>query len=43
MLGGGGLDSNAVQIGKAMGVLVIAVTRSEAKLQLAGERELTTP
>lgn len=35
VLGVGGLGSNAVQLGKAMGARVIAVTRSEAKLQLA--------
>lgn len=37
VLGVGGLGSNAVQIGKAMGARVIAVTRSEAKLRLARE------
>ncbi len=37
VLGVGGLGSNAVQIGKAMGATVIAVTRSEAKLRLARE------
>lgn len=37
VLGIGGLGSNAVQIGKAMGARVIAVTRSEAKLRLARE------
>jgi D-arabinose 1-dehydrogenase-like Zn-dependent alcohol dehydrogenase len=37
VLGVGGLGSNAVQIGKAMGARVIAVTRSAAKLQLARE------
>jgi len=35
VLGVGGLGSNAVQLGKAMGARVIAVTRSEAKLRLA--------
>lgn len=35
VLGIGGLGSNAVQLGKAMGARVIAVTRSEAKLRLA--------
>jgi alcohol dehydrogenase, propanol-preferring len=35
VLGVGGLGSNAVQLGKAMGARVIAVTRSEAKLALA--------
>jgi alcohol dehydrogenase, propanol-preferring len=35
VLGVGGLGSNAVQLGKAMGARVIAVTRSDAKLQLA--------
>ena len=35
VLGVGGLGSNAVQLGKAMGARVIAVTRSEAKAQLA--------
>ena len=37
VLGVGGLGSNAVQLGKAMGAQVIAVTRSEAKLRLARE------
>ena len=37
VLGVGGLGSNAVQLGKAMGATVIAVTRSEAKLRLARE------
>ena len=37
VLGVGGLGSNAVQLGKAFGARVIAVTRSEAKLQLARE------
>ncbi len=37
VLGVGGLGSNAVQLGKAMGARVIAVTRSAAKLQLARE------
>lgn len=35
VLGVGGLGSNAVQLGKAFGARVIAVTRSAAKLQLA--------
>ena len=35
VLGVGGLGSNAVQLGKAMGARVIAITRSEAKLALA--------
>jgi D-arabinose 1-dehydrogenase-like Zn-dependent alcohol dehydrogenase len=35
VLGVGGLGSNAVQLGKAMGARVIAVTRSAAKLALA--------
>lgn len=35
VLGVGGLGSNAVQLGKAFGARVIAVTRSEAKLRLA--------
>ncbi len=35
VLGVGGLGSNAVQLGKAMGARVIAVTRSKAKLALA--------
>jgi threonine dehydrogenase-like Zn-dependent dehydrogenase len=35
VLGVGGLGSNAVQLGKAMGARVIAVTRSDAKLRLA--------
>ena len=35
VLGVGGLGSNAVQLGKAFGARVIAVTRSEAKLALA--------
>jgi len=35
VLGIGGLGSNAVQLGKAMGARVIAVTRSDAKLRLA--------
>jgi D-arabinose 1-dehydrogenase-like Zn-dependent alcohol dehydrogenase len=37
VLGVGGLGSNAVQIGKAIGARVIAVTRSAAKLRLARE------
>jgi D-arabinose 1-dehydrogenase-like Zn-dependent alcohol dehydrogenase len=37
VLGVGGLGSNAVQLGKAMGARVIAVTRSEAKRRLARE------
>ncbi len=37
VLGVGGLGSNAVQLGKAFGAWVIAVTRSEAKLRLARE------
>lgn len=37
VLGVGGLGSNAVQLGKAMGARVIAVTRSEAKLRIARE------
>jgi propanol-preferring alcohol dehydrogenase len=37
VLGIGGLGSNAVQLGKAMGASVIAVTRSDAKLRLARE------
>ena len=37
VLGIGGLGSNAVQLGKAFGARVIAVTRSEAKLRLARE------
>jgi propanol-preferring alcohol dehydrogenase len=37
VLGVGGLGSNAVQLGKAMGARVIAVTRSDAKLRLARE------
>ena len=37
VLGVGGLGSNAVQLGKAMGARVIAVTRSEPKLRLARE------
>jgi alcohol dehydrogenase, propanol-preferring len=37
VLGIGGLGSNAVQLGKAMGARVIAVTRSESKLRLARE------
>ena len=37
VLGVGGLGSNAVQLGKAMGARVIAITRSEAKLRLARE------
>jgi alcohol dehydrogenase, propanol-preferring len=37
VLGVGGLGSNAVQLGKAMGARVIAVSRSEAKLRLARE------
>jgi alcohol dehydrogenase, propanol-preferring len=37
VLGVGGLGSNAVQLGKAMGARVIAVTRSKAKLRLARE------
>ena len=35
VLGVGGLGSNAVQLGKAFGARVIAVTRSKAKLDLA--------
>jgi D-arabinose 1-dehydrogenase-like Zn-dependent alcohol dehydrogenase len=35
VLGVGGLGSNAVQLGKAFGARVIAVTRSDAKLRLA--------
>lgn len=35
VLGIGGLGSNAVQIGKAFGARVIAITRSAAKLELA--------
>jgi D-arabinose 1-dehydrogenase-like Zn-dependent alcohol dehydrogenase len=35
VLGVGGLGSNAVQLGKAFGARVIAVTRSAAKLRLA--------
>jgi D-arabinose 1-dehydrogenase-like Zn-dependent alcohol dehydrogenase len=35
VLGIGGLGSNAVQLGRAMGARVIAVTRSEAKQRLA--------
>jgi D-arabinose 1-dehydrogenase-like Zn-dependent alcohol dehydrogenase len=35
VLGVGGLGSSAVQLGKAMGTRVIAVTRSAAKLELA--------
>lgn len=35
VLGVGGLGSNAVQLGRALGARVIAVTRSAAKLQLA--------
>jgi alcohol dehydrogenase, propanol-preferring len=35
VLGVGGLGSNAVQLGKAFGARVIAVTRSGAKLELA--------
>jgi 2-desacetyl-2-hydroxyethyl bacteriochlorophyllide A dehydrogenase len=35
VLGVGGLGSNAVQLGKAMGARVIAVTRSAAKQELA--------
>lgn len=35
VLGVGGLGSNAVQLGKALGARVIAVTRSAAKLELA--------
>jgi D-arabinose 1-dehydrogenase-like Zn-dependent alcohol dehydrogenase len=35
VLGVGGLGSNAVQLGKALGARVIAVTRSESKLRLA--------
>ena len=35
VLGIGGLGSNAVQLGKAFGARVIAVTRSQAKLDLA--------
>lgn len=35
VLGVGGLGSNAVQLGKAFGARVIAVTRSAAKLELA--------
>jgi D-arabinose 1-dehydrogenase-like Zn-dependent alcohol dehydrogenase len=37
VLGVGGLGSNAVQIGKAIGARVIAVTRSAARLRLAVE------
>ena len=37
VLGIGGLGSNAVQLAKAMGARVIAVTRSEAKQRLARE------
>jgi 2-desacetyl-2-hydroxyethyl bacteriochlorophyllide A dehydrogenase len=37
VMGVGGLGSNAVQLGKAMGARVIAVTRSAAKQQLARE------
>jgi D-arabinose 1-dehydrogenase-like Zn-dependent alcohol dehydrogenase len=37
VFGVGGLGSNAVQIGKAIGARVIAVTRSAAKLRLARE------
>jgi propanol-preferring alcohol dehydrogenase len=37
VLGVGGLGSNAVQLGKAMGARVIAVTRSEEKQRLARE------
>jgi D-arabinose 1-dehydrogenase-like Zn-dependent alcohol dehydrogenase len=37
VLGIGGLGSNAVQLGKAMGARVIAVTRSAAKQRLARE------
>ncbi len=37
VLGVGGLGSNAVQLGKAFGARVIAVTRSDAKLRLARE------
>jgi D-arabinose 1-dehydrogenase-like Zn-dependent alcohol dehydrogenase len=37
VMGVGGLGSNAVQLGKAMGARVIAVTRSAAKRQLARE------
>ena len=37
VLGVGGLGSNAVQLGKAFGARVIAVTRSAAKLALARE------
>jgi alcohol dehydrogenase, propanol-preferring len=37
VLGVGGLGSNAVQLGKAMGARVIAVTRSAAKQALARE------
>ncbi|MGH2477445.1 MAG: alcohol dehydrogenase catalytic domain-containing protein, partial [Candidatus Limnocylindrales bacterium] len=37
VLGVGGLGSNAVQLGKAFGARVIAVTRSEPKLRLARE------
>ena len=37
VMGVGGLGSNAVQLGKAMGARVVAVTRSEAKLRLARE------
>jgi alcohol dehydrogenase, propanol-preferring len=37
VLGVGGLGSNAVQLGKAFGARVIAVTRSESKLRLARE------
>ena len=37
VMGVGGLGSNAVQLGKAMGARVIAVTRSAAKLRLAAD------
>jgi len=37
VLGVGGLGSNAVQLGKAFGARVIAVTRSHSKLRLARE------
>jgi D-arabinose 1-dehydrogenase-like Zn-dependent alcohol dehydrogenase len=35
VLGVGGLGSNAVQLGKLLGARVVAVSRSEAKLELA--------
>lgn len=37
VVGIGGIGSNAVQIARHLGAEVIAVTRSEAKLELAGE------